>query len=386
MVYLITLFLFSISVINFPFLIKYKNDIYSRIIEQFITIIYLLLVIVRPIDIIPDTCTYKEVYDLIQVKNYGFNIIGREYMSKMEYGFVYLMVLFKFLGLNFYAFTAFISIFSIFCVNKTVRFFYNKSNKEYKLQNYKIRYLYIFGIFMVYYGLFYNLITIRAMLAIDFLLLMSVALFQKYPFRFIRVTFFFLSAFLIHRMAILGCFFIFFLNTKKPFITLKSFRNILFLITILYLFEWKYDFIHSFFITIFRPFLIFFGYETYADHVSETGVARFLQIVFWIMNAWSIYYFLFKSYKNTSIPQTISKILSVYLFGLIIAVFCCKQDGAYRIFDYFLIFSLFLNCLVICNKIYLYKSVWRKIYFIFSQNLFLLISFRNFAMKFIVGR
>ena len=130
MVYLITLFLFSISVINFPFLIKYKNDIYSRIIEQFITIIYLLLVIVRPIDIIPDTCTYKEVYDLIQVKNYGFNIIGREYMSKMEYGFVYLMVLFKFLGLNFYAFTAFISIFSIFCVNKTVRFFYNKSNKS----------------------------------------------------------------------------------------------------------------------------------------------------------------------------------------------------------------------------------------------------------------
>ena len=33
--------------------------------------------------------------DLIQVKNYGFNIIGREYMSKMEYGFVYLMVLFN---------------------------------------------------------------------------------------------------------------------------------------------------------------------------------------------------------------------------------------------------------------------------------------------------
>ena len=89
MAYLIILFFFSVLVINFPIFFKYKDDEFSRVIEAAITIIFLVLVIIRPMDIIPDTITYKITFDQIQIKNYGFNIFSREPNTAMEYGFVY---------------------------------------------------------------------------------------------------------------------------------------------------------------------------------------------------------------------------------------------------------------------------------------------------------
>lgn len=383
MAYLIILFFFSVLVINFPIFFKYKDDEFSRVIEAAITIIFLVLVIIRPMDIIPDTITYKITFDQIQIKNYGFNIFSREPNTAMEYGFVYLMVALKSLGLNFYVFTALITIFSIYCVYKTSLFVYKRIYNCETQNYYRIRYLYIFGNYMVYFGLFYNLITIRAMLAIDFLLLMSIAVLKKH---YLRVLLFFCCAFLTHRMAILGLLFIVILNYRKSFITIKGYKNFLILLSILFFFEWRLDLIRTLIVSIFKPLLIFLGYMTYASKKAENGIGRMLQIIFWIINGWIIYFYLFKTYKNIDKTKMILKLLTIYLFGLIVAIAFCKQDGAYRIFDYFLIFSVFLNCLIVCNHNYLYKSAWRKLYFALSQNLFLLISFRSFAMVYLSGR
>lgn len=375
MLYLFALLVFSVFIINFPILVKYKNDNYSRIFESTITILFLLLVTFRPVNIIPDVINYKTAFERITVGYQGFNPLIRDYTTAMEYGFVYLMILFKALGLNYYFFTFFISCVSIICIKKFVYSYVVSYHRE--ETDFNFRYLYFFGAYIVYYGLYYNFITIRSLLAIDFLLFAFIAIKKK---KIIRSIIFIALSFYIHRLAIVGiAFYIVLFIEKKHLLNRYKFYLISFFI--FFLLEWKFEFIKNVIILILKPLLQKLEYMTYASRKSEGGIARFLQILLWFMNSFIIYDFLRRSNRRTLVYD----LLIIQMIGLIIATVFCKQEGAYRIFDFFMIFILPINCLIICDRKYLYKSIKRKLFFIINQNLFLLISFRSFAMVFLQG-
>ena len=382
MTFIILLLIFSVIVVNFPILFKYRPNVASYLTETIVSFLFLIFVFVRPPDICPDTSVYQFAFDHIDYKNVGFSFLQREPITSFEYGFYYLMMVFKhYFHLSFFSFSVFLSIFSLICVHKSVSYYIKKIQLEDRRSSFHVRYLYVFGCYLVYFGLFYNFITIRAMLSIDFLLLMSIAVDKRQWFKMIL---YFLFAFMIHRMAIIGLLFIAPLYRNKPYLTITKFKIILVILTILFFLEWQLNFITNVSVALLGFITETFNYTNYSKNNPERGLARMLQIVFHLINAWVIFYYLFTSYNKKNIPKTLMKIVTIYSLGLIVMVFISKLESAYRIFDYFFIFSVFLNCYILCNHLYLYKSFWRFCSFMIMQNLFLLISFRTFCMKFLI--
>lgn len=375
MTYLILLLLFSLLVINIPLFIKYKKNSLSNVIEFFVIVIYILLVAFRPIDIIPDTFTYNAAFSTVGLDNLSFDFFSREPRTGMEYGFVYLMLVFKYFGFSFYSFTSLISLFSLLSIHCFVRFFLNNIIRTLDYEIYKCRFLYIFGSYMVYFGLFYNLVTIRALLAIDFLLFCAIFAFQK---KVIKTFLFLFLAFIIHRMAIIGFIIIFVFLRRKSILSFNKFRFFVVFFFIVFFLEYNFHFLKSLFFLLMSPILEIFHYTNYAIKKSDSGIGRFLQVLFWLIHCGLVYLILFRQYKHR-IPLLLKKVLGVYLIGVFIAVSFCNYDSAYRIFDFFVVFSIPINCYLICLP---HKS-FSYMLFIANQNLFLLIPFRTFCMYYL---
>lgn len=339
--------------------------------------IFVLLVLVasffaiRPFDF-PDTYTYSCTYNAVDDYSYSANVLEREPYSDMEYGYVYIMLFFHWLGFNFEMFSFCISLFSMavfmLWIFKCMEYL-GISYTKYKM---KCSLLVPFVIYLMMFGIEYNLVQMRTLLSVSVCLLGYIFLFNKKTFCFFVMIF---IGFCIHRMAIIELipYLVFLCNKNvlpKIIFVLLWFISLIFMII-----ETRYSvFWDSTSQMLFALLADNMGINYSSYNVSATnGIAKNCSLLtLWINGImfWSLYK---ENIKNTLF-------MTIYLLLLFIVAFLCNLDAVIRIVDLLSIWLMPMN--VYCFYVWTGNNISRCICYLFLLLMYLLLPFRMFFMEF----
>ena len=317
----------------------------------------------RPITL-PDNEAYVEWY---KNSNYIVTSFTKGLSLNQEIGFFYLL---KFLrgifGNNYQFFFITLAI-----INSVLMYFGSKSiikntyhnNSIYSIEG-KISgrfiFLPLFILYLSYYGYMYNLVVLRAGIALS-LLYFSVSLLLNNK-RFYGILFFFISL-LFHQTAILGLFVILvsFISTN---ISKKKYLTILFILLILYIFQ-----ISKFMSTIDFNSLLGFSnkkneniFGSYLANESAYGGYSFRTAVF-LINTGVIILINSKNF-------VVRKLLNIVLFGVTLLVIFGSIQAFERATDFFIIFSFILYYLTLNGMQNLQKKYSFFIWIVITETIF----------------
>lgn len=175
----------------------YKKKKFDRTLCRVINVILIAafsaMIAFRP-DTVPDTMSYKEIFGRISPNfSYGFDLFG-EYDS-VEYGFLYLIVFFKYLSNSVTLFFFMLCFLSVSIVMKGIQMIVeNLTRREFCFP-------FVFAVYISYFGIYYNGIAIRQGLAIAFCTV-ALAFFLKRKYLLCLVLTF--IAFLFHRLSFIA--------------------------------------------------------------------------------------------------------------------------------------------------------------------------------------
>ena len=320
--YIVVFFLFYIS----------KGSIRSKkIISFFLLLGLVLLTTFRPLEI-PDTEGYVYIFnriDSLSNISIGFkDLLGREYISGTEYGFVYLIKILIAVGSKNYRFIFFvisvieIYFFSIFAKN----IYRDDFSKRIGLCYY----------FLPYFGLMYLLVPIRAGICLSMCLAAFSLTKNIKSKKFIRICesiFIYLLAFTIHRMSVLFAvielvFYVMPLFKRKTYWILWTLSGIMIFLMRISLFTTIQNWLK---IIASRVGL----FESYSGYFSKKIVVEglsFRSLFFLLLGALILYVCSDKQLENNK------RYFNFYIVGLFIMSGFAFISGSFRINDFF--FSL----------------------------------------------
>lgn len=322
--------LFSLILLSGVFFNNIINNTASRFIGVIFVIAFLILVYNRPY-FFRDTYTYERIFNISKwafLKN--ANLLMREPITQMEYGFLLLVVVFRSIGVSFRFFSVLISLFMVVTFYKFSRYLFNKVNKNFIYKNTYYSFLLFFGIFLSYIGTFYSFVAIRSGLSLTFLLIASYFALEKKYFKTI-ISFF--VAFSIHRFAILGVVPIIVLLLWDKEFEKKRFRNTWLLLGVLIIVSYLFQ--NLIFRRVWEKVGIMISgfYDFKADKQQNTSITRLIHYIAYWINGYFIY-------KEKSKEKITNKISMIYLIGLGLCVLFSGYMSAYRIIDYMYIFMI----------------------------------------------
>lgn len=297
----------------------------EKIVYILMTIIFSLLLAYRP-EMVPDTKSYKETFDIIQVgKNYGFNPFGEIYT--VEYGFFYLMYLFKTIYNDIHFFYFFFNFIIILIFINSCKYLISQ------LYNIKeISVLTILAIYMAYFGTYYIGIAVREGMTISLLMLCLCKIEKKKYFQVLIIG---IIGFLFHRLFVstIAIFIIWFFGDikfeKKKYLIVWSVCGG-------YLFLNNSISIQEKFLGLLWNILPKLGINYYMgyleDYIISSYKKSFTIILLWLLiGIITIFY----NEKHASF-----KIVNIIYCGLIISILLYTLKGSSRIYDFFTVFTI----------------------------------------------
>lgn len=321
--------LICINVLGYIMTLINLEKKYNKILEKVYTILLVGLSMYRSVKI-PDTIAYIELYNL-----YNPNLIYR-----YEKGFLYLIELFRKLGLNYKVFFGGICLLLIYSCLK----FYNFK------KNNMVLLLSLFS----FYGYYFSLVIIRVGVAFSF----GILGFYYYEKNKIKSILFILIAIMFHKSAVVLVLYCIITNKK-----LEKYKYSLFLIVIgiLYFFQLNnliFDIGVKGSNYIIEHIKYFSTYKSYIiDMKYNTGIysTRFIlnYIVAWIILKIGVRKKFYRSYN-------------LYLIGLFVITIFNKFMFIERVTDYYIILGVFL----ISDSIFKLKKKLNKVFLITVFNFF----------------
>ena len=248
-----------------------SND---KLSEKDLRIVYIILLIANAIIIAlrpeetPDFLSYKRIYEYIRPgKNYGINLMEREHITGLEYGFVYLTALIKyFVGNNYRLYLFIINISTVFGTIEVM----SKLLLELDLIDIEKKTIYrtkltMACLFFSYYLINYQGIAIRQAVAFVFCLT------AFYYFACNKVVYSIIAyilAFSMQRMSILGVLLVF---AYKFFPTFKEKKNYRTICILLFFSFFLFDFLDLFtpiLAQMQKVYIWLFGYLNYRGYIE----------------------------------------------------------------------------------------------------------------------
>lgn len=288
----------------------------------FIGIIFVLFVVAfRPLAV-PDTQSYKEIFNMVDVnRNYGFVIFGaKEYTTGCEYGFViFIQFIKRFISSDYRVFFLIVASAEVLLCARFIKKVYgNDARKK----------AYLLYFIMPYFGFLYLCVIIRAGIALTIAL--NAFIIKKKKSVWIKILLY-IFAFGFHRSVMI----VLFVEAIYSLMPILSKR--------IYWILWGVNGILVFMNTSRLYSLVlkglnyvgkifsFLRYQHYFSNVSVAGRGLTLRIAFF----WIIGLLLLYSKNQTS--EEYNKYYNVYIVGLFVMNACSFIEGASRIYNYFMI-------------------------------------------------
>lgn len=358
---------FAIIIISGIFLDRVVNNYASKMINVMFVLGYLILVYNRPY-FFRDTYYYETIYNKSTWELlHNINLLAREPITKTEYGYVFIMNIFRNLNVSFRMFSVLIAFFMVIVFYKFSQYLSKKINgPDYSDDRFN-HFLLFFGIYISYIGTFYNFVAIRSGLSLAILLIASYYAMEK---KFIRTVIAFIVAFSIQRFAILIVvpIMIFLFWDKK--LDQKRFKYIWLILGILIIVS--YFFQNFVFSRIWESVSLMLNgfYDLNTDKQQNTSTTRLLHYI----SYWASGYLI---YKEKSRDILSNKISIIYIIGLGMTVLFSGYTSAYRIIDYMYIFIIPLSYFIFFN--WNGDSLIKKAVYSSNFILFLLVISRYFT-------
>lgn len=340
---------FTLLLVGFEFIVLCFFSFFSKIRKDnfrigLITILVLFYVVCcyfRPLNF-RDTSVYINDFNNAEWRDLvNINLFGKEPKSYTEYGFVFLMLVFKSIGFSFRGFSALISVFNMFslyaftvCICKHIDSSNNPSNHEF---------LAFFAVYLPVYGVFYNFVAVRSSLSFAFIAIAACFLFHKRYFIFCLFIF---VSFCVQRMSLLALLPLLIILLRNRF---KINRNVFVVAWILlgmllmvdywfnsfmFIGKWMQDIWNSIMETD-----ISIGLNKSDSHALKRLL---LYLAYWFNGL--VYISIFKKEKFYN------ALCYIYLVALLISICVSGFSASYRIVDYLFLFSLPINYMVIKNN------------------------------------
>lgn len=323
------------------FLILINSSIYKKIdnpfvINIFVSVLYLLIIIYRPITL-PDNLYYVELFSYYDLAGHTEGQLSFFDLIDEEYGFYTLVTFCQsiFGKENYQLFFLVVSIINFILFFKGSSIILDK----YGTNNRTINQLFLplFLLYISYYGFMYNMIVLRASISIS-LLYYSVA--QKISNKPIKFVFFLLLSLFFHRSAILSIIIalsIIFI----PTLSRKQYMIIWAIILFIYIFRMNELFINTDFnrmlgLSQSKDESLFGAYLSNEFVISRYSLRNLYLILI-------LPFFIYLNNNNTF------KLLNLFIIGLFIQILFQGIPALGRATDYFIFFSVILSLFVYIN-------------------------------------
>lgn len=359
---------FALVLLSGIWMDRIVNNYAAKIMGIIFVIIFLALVYNRPY-FFRDTTYYELIYTK---SNWGLlsniNLLYREPMTKVEYGFLFIMTMCNSLHISFRLFSALIALLMTIVFYSFSQYLYRKINYcNYADNKYLYSFNLFFGIFLSYVGTFYSFVAIRSGLSLAVLLIASYYAMEK---KYIQTGIALVAAFSIQRFAILIVIPVLILILWDKPLDKKRFKYIWIILGILIIISY---FFQSFVFTRIweRVSLILNGfYDLNTDKQQNTSITRLIHYI----SYWLSGYLIYKEKNNDYISNKIS---IIYIIGLAMCVLFSGYTSSYRIIDYMYIFMIPFSYCIFFN--WNGNSALKKILYSTNFLLFLLVLSRYFT-------
>ncbi len=340
--------MFSIFILFFEFIaivlttLGYIRNKKSQLFFSFVLVCIFSIIMAYRGTNIPDTYWYTYSFDNIDVKyDYGFSFIYNNGRFGFEYGFLWLIILFKrYISTNVHVFFWAISVFSscsiVYGLSKLIDYIHSDTQNEY-YKNIPV----LCTIYFSFFGIYYCGIAVRAGIALGIILIaISKIMDRKY------ITFLILSivAFSIHKLSIIGIFIfiaLFFIPKieKKLLLTFWITIGVLIVAKMSYYF---FNYTSKILLFVFSKFpaLDYVRFLNKAQESSEAGNAVFLDWIIGLLILITIYEI-----------GKIYKLYNAYFCGFVIILFMANIPGFSRVSDFFIIANI-----PMLHEFYMHKS------------------------------
>ena len=327
---------------------------------------FLVLAYCRP-TFFRDTAAYELSYDQLQWDYLkGIDLLAKEPNTYMEYGFVFIELVFKSLGVPFRLFSALISLFYISSV-----YYWCNSCCEYLSGDCPAgkHFLAFFSIFLPYFGLFYNFVAIRSALSFAFLAIATSFALRKQRG---RTLLFLLIAFSVQRLSIISSIPLMVLLLEKIQIKKSQFLVLWVVLSVAFVFERSTHLlissvgmlIQNLYNTVMHTG-IYLGF----DNNQTDSITSLLQCCIYIGNG-MVYYL------NWQEDKRYGAFSIIYLLMMSALAITCAYAGFYRIVDYLYFFSVPVN--YVCSIHWKRSSPSRTVCLLFIMSMSILLCGKNF--------
>ena len=330
---------FALIILSGIFLDRVVNNYASKIISVLFVIGYLILVYIRPY-FFRDTYYYEMVYNRPTWELlHNINLLAKEPITKMEYGFLLIMNLFRSINVSFRLFSVLLSLFMVIVFYKFSQYLSRKINGLNFFDSRFNHFPLFFGIYISYIGTFYSFVAIRSGLSLAILLIASYYAMEK---KFVRTVIAFIIAFSIQRFAILIVVPIIIILFWDKKLEQKRFKYVWIVLGALIIAS--YFFQNFVFSRIWeRTSLVLSGfYDLNTDKQQNTSITRLIHYISYWISGYLIY-------KEKSKDTLSNKISIIYIIGLGMCVLFSGYTSAYRIIDYMYMFMIPLSFSVFFN-------------------------------------
>lgn len=307
----------------------------KKIIYCFLIFFESFLLAVRPMDL-PDVTAYKDIFEyVVSGKNYGLNLLTRNYATGVEYGFIYFIFIFKFLVGNRFRLFLFVISFvtTILMVEISLRIVeLSNGHGLDKKDKYELRTIIVSNIFC-YFSLNYQGIAIRQAMSLALCLCFF---YYWINHKYIRSIAFFILAFSIHRMSVIFLA-VLLIYILFPVIKSKKMYGHILGMSILGYIVISNTGIVSYVMNKFSIMYSFiFRYIDYSSYLLDNKMIFVLDKKRVLV---ILLFFLIVYYMNNE-NVIIGKLYNIYLCGIAVLILTLNIEGSARIYDYLTIFHI----------------------------------------------
>lgn len=323
------IFLLSVTFLSIAF-DREDNKTVRRLFGCACVTVFLIFVYYRPY-LFRDTITYEVIYNSVDWSYLdGFDLLKREPITSMEYGFIFIVLLFRSIHIPFRLFSAIISACGLFTFYRFAVGLKRRVDDECCSDNNENDFMLLFCLFTAYIGNFYSMVAIRGLLCFIFIIISA---YYALKHNFICEILFLLLAFTVQRFAILAIIPLMIISFWNFEFNRYMFKRIWMILGPLVLLSYLFQ--NLFFYTSWERTAFFLGdfYAINLDKIQDTSVVRLIQyIAYWFTGLLIC--------KTKLKDEIISKLSLIYLLGDIVCILFSGYMSAYRIVDYFYMFSI----------------------------------------------
>ena len=311
---------------------KIKRNVGSLAVCIVAVFTFLLLVYFRP-PFFRDTEGYANAYKLVQW-NYLRNIDlwAKEPNTYTEYGFVFIELIFKTFGFSFPLFSVCIALFTIISIYFLCNTCYEYLDGDRVERKHFFTY---YAIYLSYFGLLYNFVTIRSGLSFALLSIAAYFAIKKKP---IKMLIFLLIAFSIHRLSIIAVIPLLLLTIDRFLLKKSQFLTMWIVLVVAWGIERSSHLLLNtvgLYVQNLYNNMVHIGFYNFSNFLVSS-ITTTVQCFVYIVNGFIYYY-------NYQEEEHYSSFSIIYLLSMAALSVTSTSAVFYRVVDYLYLFSIPVN-------------------------------------------